>query len=360
MDYACSLNLRGSIPQAITNKVCVPGQMHGAPAAIGFHTHIRALVAGPLVRARCLWLRTTVPLPILFPLAAVPATQQLYFQQIRPMAKCEAEDGKVVGHMLHDLVRSKPKDLPHAIREFVNRTAMLRGCGFAHIGDMLARLLSAEVQAGVQAGLDEGTTAASSSPVPTTNVGLDPPSLTKEEAIAIGTAIVLSVHEHNVPAAGMKRLVTSHAALRAMQSEFGWFVPMLEVIMAQKAAEPRASLLMKRLSSTISSVAPSDEASNADRGDEENGFSSVVRLGAQESPALTVCELVDDILRPEGLPFPLQTHGCLRRCLGMRMRAGLKRQSQPPWAWLRKARVASTEAQRCRSSECLLAATLAP
>ena len=43
MEYTCSLNLRGSIPQAITNKICVPGQMHGAPAAIGFRTHIRAV-----------------------------------------------------------------------------------------------------------------------------------------------------------------------------------------------------------------------------------------------------------------------------------------------------------------------------
>ncbi len=31
LEYTCSLNLRGSIPQAITNKVSVPGQMHGAP-----------------------------------------------------------------------------------------------------------------------------------------------------------------------------------------------------------------------------------------------------------------------------------------------------------------------------------------
>ncbi len=30
MEYACSLNLGGSIPQAITNKVALPGQMHGA------------------------------------------------------------------------------------------------------------------------------------------------------------------------------------------------------------------------------------------------------------------------------------------------------------------------------------------
>ena len=31
LEYACSLNLGGSIPQAITNKVSVPAQMHGAP-----------------------------------------------------------------------------------------------------------------------------------------------------------------------------------------------------------------------------------------------------------------------------------------------------------------------------------------
>ncbi len=31
LEYACSLNLRGSIPQAITNKVSVPAQMNGAP-----------------------------------------------------------------------------------------------------------------------------------------------------------------------------------------------------------------------------------------------------------------------------------------------------------------------------------------
>ncbi len=47
VDYTCSLNLRGSIPQAITNKFSVPGQMHGAPAPSS-HAHFRASVAGPL------------------------------------------------------------------------------------------------------------------------------------------------------------------------------------------------------------------------------------------------------------------------------------------------------------------------
>ncbi len=213
----------------------------------------------------------------------MPRTLLFYFQQIRPIANCSAEDGEVVGHMLHRLVRGKPKDLPHAIREFVDRTAMLRGCGFAHIGDMLTPLLSADmdVQGGVQAGPEEGTTATPSAPVPTTAGGLDPSLLTKEQAIAIGTAIVLSLHEHGVPAAGLKRVVKSHAALRAMESEYAWFVPMLEVILAPKAAKPRRSTyLMKRLRSRIQSVAPSKEASNADGADEESNFSPVVRLGA--------------------------------------------------------------------------------
>ena len=55
MDYTCSLNLRGLIPQAITNKA-VPGQMHGAPAAIGFRTLPRqwggSASSNPMLAAR--------------------------------------------------------------------------------------------------------------------------------------------------------------------------------------------------------------------------------------------------------------------------------------------------------------------
>jgi hypothetical protein len=145
---------------------------------------------------------------------------------------------------------------------------------------MLARLLSAHLQAGVQAGPEEGTTATQSAPVPTAAVGLDPSSLTKEQAIAIGTAIVFSFREHDVLTAGLKRVVKSHAALRAMESKYAWFVPMLEVILERKTAGPRRSTVLMRLRSSISSVAPSDEASNADGADEESSFTPVVRLGA--------------------------------------------------------------------------------
>jgi hypothetical protein len=152
---------------------------------------------------------------------------------------------------------------------------MLRDCGFAHIGEMLAQLLSANVQGRP----DDDATAIPSTPT----VGPNRSALTEKQAIAIGCAIASSVHQAHALAAGLERVVQSHGALQAMKSEHAWFVPMLEVIMAHKAAQPRGSVAMNRLRSmrsSVSSVAPSEVALHADAADEESGFSSVVRLGA--------------------------------------------------------------------------------
>jgi hypothetical protein len=238
---------------------------------------------------------------------AVPATLQRYFQQILPLAKCDAGDGRVVGQLLVDLMSSNPKDLARAIREFADRTAMLRDCGFAHIGGMLARLLSADVQGRP----DDDTTGIAAAPVMTAAVGPNRSALTEKQAIAIGCAIASSVHRS--PGSGMllsgrlgsggynsrrpnqahafaealNKVVQSHGALRAMKSDYAWFVPMLKVVMAHKAAEPRGSVVMNRLRSmrsSIAPVAPIGVASDADTADEESGFRSVVRLGAPHRP----------------------------------------------------------------------------
>ena len=224
---------------------------------------------------------------------AVPATMQRYFQQILPLSKCDAGDGRVVGQLLVDLVSKNPKDLAREIRELADCTAMLRDCGFAHIGDMLARLLSADVQ-GVP---DDDATAIPSTPFMTAAIGLDPSSLTEKQAIAVGCAIASCVHEAHMLAAGLKRVTKSHAVLQAMKSEHNWFMPMLEAIMAHKAAERRGSVVVNRLRSIISPVASIDVAVHADAADEESGFSSVVRLGAH-GPRLAVCPLASDALMP--------------------------------------------------------------
>jgi hypothetical protein len=47
LNYTCSLNLRGSIPQSVTNKISVPKQQHGAPL-IGLARSAPSLAGGNL------------------------------------------------------------------------------------------------------------------------------------------------------------------------------------------------------------------------------------------------------------------------------------------------------------------------
>ncbi len=212
-----------------------------------------------------------------FGAAGVPTTLQRYFQQILPLENCDAGDGRAVGQLLVEIVSSNPKDLAHEIGEFADRTAMLRDCGFAHIGVMLTQLLSIDVQGGP----DDDATAIPSTPFRTAAIGLDPSSLTEKQAMAIGDAIASSVRQAFTLAAGLKTVIKSQGLLQAMKSEYAWFVPMLEIIMAPKAAQrPRGSTIMERLRSRMSYIASSDVALHADAVDEESGFSSVVRLGA--------------------------------------------------------------------------------
>jgi hypothetical protein len=167
--------------------------------------------------------------------------------------------------MLKDLVERKPKDLAHSIREFVCRTEMLRKCGFSFISAMLTCLLIPDPEAG------------SDGDAPIT--ALDRSSVTENQAIAIGGAIAQSVRRSHVPATAVRKVVNSHAVLRAMQSDFVWFVPMLEVLVAQRSVESGRSTLMRRLSSLVkrTSVAPIGGQSDGGEDDGESGFSSVVR-----------------------------------------------------------------------------------
>ncbi len=235
-------------------------------------------------------------------LSAVPATLLEYFQQVRPLAKCDAEDGRVVGLMLVDLVNSNPKDLPHAIREFTYRTAMLRNCGFAHIGDMLVRLVSTDVHGGS----DDDTTAVPSQTVATAAVvsilapsthgdlehtlqqeaACDPASVTVEQAAAIGSMVARSLRSAHIPATALRKVVNKFTVLRTMKSSYVWFVPMLEVLTRHKTMQARRSTLGKRLRSIVAAEAPSLNVEAGDD-DEESSFNSVVWLNAHMLGAST-------------------------------------------------------------------------
>ena len=229
MEYVCSLDLGGFVPQFVTNMVCIPQQLHP------------------------------------------PKTMQVYFQQLLPLSKCETHDGWVVGNLLLDLVESNPKELAHAIRTFVNCTAMLRDCSFCQIGAMLVPLLQPLTTADAAGGCDDAA-----------GVAADPASVTEKQAMALGSAIASRVHSAHAQATALHQVVTSHAVLRAMKSDYAWFVPMLEVLTAPQSAEPRRPTFVRRLSAIVAAnntVALIDVTlSNADTADVETSFSSMVWL----------------------------------------------------------------------------------
>jgi hypothetical protein len=113
----------------------------------------------------------------------VPQGLQAYFQTIRPIVKCDAEDGRVVGQLLLDhLVNTKPKDPARAIREFVNRMAMLRECGFGHIGAMLVAMLVVNTLSNSERGRSAAVQLAAQGPA----------SVTVAQAIALGGMLAAS------------------------------------------------------------------------------------------------------------------------------------------------------------------------
>ena len=187
---------------------------------------------------------------------------QRYFQHIKPLTACDAEDGRIVGQLLLEVLTQTPKDPAHAIRTFTNCTTMLRECDFRHIGAMLVRLLAADAHVGP----DKDAA----------NVAPEPSLVTEKQAMAIGS-VIASVRLSGMPAVALQHVVNSLAVLRAMKSCFVWFVPMLEVLAVPDIAQPRRSTLMKRLISIAAARAPIDAVSNAGIADEGSDFSPVVR-----------------------------------------------------------------------------------
>ena len=188
-----------------------------------------------------------------------PKTYKLYFQQIRPVAKCDAEDGRIVGHLLMDLaVETKPKELAHAIRGFANRMAMLRECGLCHIGDMLVAMLAAGALS-------------NSEHAPLEKTACDPASTTVAQAAAIGGMLAERARSGSVAATAVHQAVGSLAVLRTLKAQHAWFVPMLEVLLVPpEAAEFPPRRIMRRLSTMVTPLRMAHDLSTTN-------FDSVVR-----------------------------------------------------------------------------------
>ena len=243
MEYVNMLDLKGWVPQTITDRIVVPEQQ------------------------------------------GIVSIYQQYFQHVRPLAKCTADDGQSVGHMLMHLVNGKPNDLSHSICQFASRTAMLRDCSFRHIGAMLARLLTFDTESGHNDG-----------PI----VALDPSSVTEKQATAIGSWLgskVLASRE----SATLTKVLNSQAVLRTMMLQYDWFAPMLEALTTDTADRRRRTSTVRKIRRSVTHVVnpkisisvpdaiESDASpvgvppSNPDGVHEDGGFSSVVRRFAHKT-----------------------------------------------------------------------------
>jgi hypothetical protein len=186
LEYICcvdlKLNGKGFIPQIVANRVAIPAQLK------------------------------------------VPQHLQIYFQQLRPLSECTADDGRVVGQMLTELDDGKPEETARAIRSFADRTAMLRECGFRHIGDMLAALVTTPAVAW-----------GASEDMLTLTAAKDPAWVTLEQATAIGAMLAMKMRSTHVPASALPKAVDSQAALCRIKAQHAWFVPMLGTLIAAES-----------------------------------------------------------------------------------------------------------------------------
>jgi hypothetical protein len=173
-EYACWLDLKGHVPKLVMERLAIPRAMH------------------------------------------VPVTYQTYFLQLRPMAACTADDGALVANLLMDQVAQvKHDEIPTVVSTFVTRTAMLRECRFVHIGTMLLAI----------ALLTLGT-------VQDVAV-VDPAALSVEQARSIGCGFGSMIIGSTLPEAALDEFFRTYPSMRAMDRDYVWFRPTMEVIAAR-------------------------------------------------------------------------------------------------------------------------------
>ena len=204
LEFCASLDLRGSLPQWLTDKVAVPTLLH-VPYTIQVRT-FRLPAA-----------QAAVPL-----LVQKGVLRQVYFQQIRRLVDCQQEDGRNVAHMLADLAFAQGlSDLKAriAIRGFYMRCAMLLNAGFAHLDTFLVFMLR-------PAYIETSNTA----PVGHTQLESPFPALlTVDCATRLGFELRRLMDTLQADDLVVGEMLRKHEVLRRMNRKFVWFKPLLEV-----------------------------------------------------------------------------------------------------------------------------------
>ncbi len=184
MRYVCTADLKGHLPQWFADQVALPQLMH------------------------------------------LPYKLQTYFLQLKPPSEFTAADGATLGHLLMDLAETtKLPGRAAAIRMFVERTAVLRECGFAHLDALIGGIFDESLLFTLGLGFRKFKTVS----VPEV-VATNPALMTAGSAALMGQGLESIVRLSSTPAEAIDELIGKYPALKVLAVRHVWFRPLLETI----------------------------------------------------------------------------------------------------------------------------------
>ncbi len=190
MRYVCTADLKGHLPNWFADQVALPQLMH------------------------------------------LPYKLQAYFLQVQSPMRATAADGAILGHLLMDLVETtKLPERAVAIRMFVERTAVLRECGFAHLDAFIGGIFEERLLFTLGLGFRKFKTVS----VPEV-MATDPTSMTAGGAALMGKGLESIVRLSSTPAEAIDELIGKYPALKVMADRHVWFRPLLETIAKRRLA----------------------------------------------------------------------------------------------------------------------------
>ncbi len=199
MTFACSLDLKGKLPQWVTDNVATPA------------------------------------------LLRTPYDIQSYFLQVLPSSQCTEVDGVLLGHLLMDLAATlKRPERASSIRMFVERTATLRECGFAHLDAMFCGIFEESVLYELGLWLRKFKTVF----MPVV-VAINPATMTAAGAVSIGRGLDSTLRTSATPTDAIDELFSQYPALCVMAHRHVWFRPLLETVAKRRIATAPLGLKLR-------------------------------------------------------------------------------------------------------------------
>jgi hypothetical protein len=175
------------------------------------------------------WFADQVALPQLMHL---PYKLQAYFLQVQPPMRATAAGGAILGHLCMDLVETtKRLERATAIRMFVERTAVLRECGFAHLDAFIGGIFDERLLFTLGLGFRKFKTVS----VPEV-VATNPALVTAGGAALVGKGLESIVRMSSTPAEAIDELIGKYPALKVIADRHVWFRPLLETIAKRRLA----------------------------------------------------------------------------------------------------------------------------